>query len=125
MTLWHKTLEARFSQFALEQQLLMVCNELNRAQNNLEDEPEYRHSLERAMELIDFMTDQSLGYHRLREILRARDQIAQAYLSKPTSTAKLQDVLIKLEPKAWKMMNGQLSIDNYESVSVKTSTDRL
>ena len=106
MTLWHKTLESRFSQFALEQQILMVCNELNRAQNNLEDELEYRHSLERAMELIDFMTDQSLGYNRLREILRARDQIAQAYLSKPASTAQLQDVLIKLEPKAWEMVNG-------------------
>jgi len=102
---WHKTLEPRFSQFTREQQLLMVCNELNRAQNNQSDIQEYKNCLERALELIDFMTNKGLGLNRLKEILRARDQIGQAYLSDPASTAQIQEVLIKLDQKAWVMVN--------------------
>ncbi len=105
MTVWHKTLENRFNSFTAEQQILMVCNELNRAQNNIQDNQEYQNCLERALELLDLRIRSMKGATLLKETLRARDLIAKAYLSKPAPTANLQKMLIMLEPKAWKMLN--------------------
>ena len=45
---WHKSLQKRFHEFPVHQQLLMVANELNRAQNLINDPQEYKNCLERA-----------------------------------------------------------------------------
>ena len=82
MTIWHNTLERRFSAFPTHQQILMVCNELNRAANLQDDSVEYKRCLERSLELLDYFIADKNG-HLLRESLRIRDIIAEAYISTP------------------------------------------
>ena len=78
MTLWHKTLQARFTDFSPAQQIMMVCNELNRAQNHRKNESELTH---------------------------ARSVLAQAYLENSGQTSELQHMLLQLDCEAWKMLN--------------------
>jgi len=105
MTLWHKTLQSRFTDFSPAQQILMVCNELNRAQNHRKNESEYHNSLERALELMDFIYTDKRWQKKLGELTRARSVLAQAYLEKPGLTDQLQRMLLQLDCEAWKMMN--------------------
>ena len=44
--------------------------------------------------------------HLLRESLRIRDIIAEAYLSSPKNTKKIQSLLLQMDPKAWCMLHG-------------------
>ena len=105
MTLWHKTLQLRFTDFTQAQQILMVCNELNRAQNCRDDSVEYKNSLERALELLDFTIADRRWLLKLNELTRARSVLAQAYLEKPGQTDQLQRMLLQLDCEAWKMLN--------------------
>ena len=104
MKLWHKQLEGRFSTFPAEQQLLMVCNELNRAHHQLDDTREYRNCLKRSLELMDFLISDRKWQPKLKEILRAREVIAQYYLLPPRDTKSLQRQLIQLNRDAWRMV---------------------
>ncbi len=107
MPVWHKTLKDRFFTFPTFQQLIMVANELNRAQN-MQDVPlEYKNALERALELIDFISVDKRWRHKLKEIRRAREMIAMYYynLQSNRDTQILQKCLIQLDSFAWKMMN--------------------
>ena len=54
MTIWHNSLERRFSAFPTHQQILMVCNEVSRAENLRDDSVEYKWCLERSLELLDY-----------------------------------------------------------------------
>lgn len=104
MTLWHKHLEERFSTFPLYQKILMVCNELNRANHHLDDRNEYKNCMERSLELLDFLIDGSVRHNRLKEILRARGVVGWYYLHTPRDTRLLQRQLIQLEPRAWRLL---------------------
>lgn len=101
MKIWHKNLQHRFGDFPLHQQILMICNELNRAENFLGDESEYKMCIERALELIDFSIQSKRWNGKYKEILRARDVIAKLYIAKPEKTLDLQKALISLNTKSF------------------------
>jgi len=105
MTVWYKTLQSRITDFTLAQQISMVCKELNRAQNYITKEREYKNSLERALEVMDYMYADKRWHNNLGELTRARSVLAQAYLEKPDRTVELQRMLLQLDCEAWKMLN--------------------
>lgn len=104
MKLWHKNLEGRFDSFPSHQQIIMVCNELNRAQNQRQDPAEYQNCLERALELMGFLIADHKWQGKLKEVLRGRDIVAQYYLEPPQSTARLQRVLLQLDIEASRLL---------------------
>ncbi len=107
MTLWHKNLEARFSDLPSHQQIIMVANELNRANHQQHNTSEYKASLERAMELMDFIIDDKTKWGRkYRELLRARQYLASLYINAGTfnETTLLQRTLIQMDPVATSMI---------------------
>jgi hypothetical protein len=107
MPIWHKTLRQRFVTFSKYQQILMAANELNRAQNLLDDPTEYRNALERALELIDFLSDDPRWRHNLREVRRAREVTAMLYAAvRPQPTQMLMNCFIQLDSSAWKHLQG-------------------
>ena len=83
----------------------MICNELNRAGNIIDDKNEYNACMERALELMDFSIQSGKWKGKLKEILRARDQIAEYYISIPKNTENLQKMLILLNSKTYKAMS--------------------
>jgi len=94
---WHKSLQKRFHGFPVHQQLLMVANELNRAQNLINDPQEYKNCLERALELMDlFLTDKSGSL--------LRDIIAKFYIGEPDEVATIKNALLQMNPTAWTML---------------------
>ena len=100
---WHKSLQNRFHGFPVHHQLLMVANELNRAQNLINDPQEYKNCLERALELMDlFLADKSGSL--LRETLRLRDIIAKSYIGEPDEVATIKNTLLQMNPTAWTML---------------------
>ncbi len=105
MNRWHKSLQDRWSQFTFGEQILMIANELNRANNNLKYPEEYSNSLERALELIDFCSsDLKLNSNLLKELRRARMITAQLYVKKiPQETQQLQNQLLGLSSKCWNL----------------------
>ena len=103
MTIWHNSLERRFFSFPTHQQIFMVCNELNRAANLQDDSVEYKLCLERSLELLDYFMADKKG-HLLRESLRIRDIIAEAYISASKNTKKIQSLLLQMNPAAWCML---------------------
>lgn len=104
--IWHPALEKRWQTFPEHQQILMICNELNRASNLQSDHKEYKNALERALELMDFTIDDPRTRNKLHEFLRARRMIAQMYVnSQRYETKRLQRALVQLYPHAWKRMN--------------------
>jgi len=103
MPVWHKSLKDRFSTFPKYQQLLMIANELNRADNMRAVANEYKHALERALELMDFLSYDKRWTHQRRELRRAREWTAMLYADPhPQSTKLLQRCLIQLSGDAWK-----------------------
>ena len=107
MTIWHNSLERRFSAFPTHQQILMVCNELNRAENLHDDSVEYKRCLKRSLELLDYFMADKRG-HLLKESLRIRDIIAEAYISTPKNTKEIQSILLQMNPAAWCMLNERM-----------------
>ena len=105
MTQWHRTLQDRFATFPREQQLLMVANELNRANHQLNHPHEYRRALERSMELLDLLCRDHRWKKALWELRRAREVMAGYFCqSEPTDVSVLQKTLIALHEKSWKML---------------------
>lgn len=100
--LWHPALEKRWNQLPVYQQILMICNELNRAANLEQDPKEYKNALERALELMDFSIDDSRTRPCMKEFLRARELVAMQYAGHESSP--LPDImrgLIQLNSDAW------------------------
>ncbi len=97
-------MSSRVSSF---QQILMICNELNRAQNNRAYPEEYANCLERALELCDLCSDDDQwDNHRLLELRRARYVIAEIYhTKKQLDTLQLLDVILALDSTSWVMLH--------------------
>lgn len=87
--LWHPTLEKRWNQMPVYQQILMISNELNRAVNMQNDPKEYKNALERALELMDFSIDDVKMRPLLKEFLRDREMVAHHYVNHPSSPLKM------------------------------------
>ncbi len=105
MTRWHTALAGRFGTFPKHQQLLMVANELNRANNFVNNPREYKNALERALELLDLLSEDVRWRPALRELRRGRQAIAQLYIAPaPAALQVLTKALIQLDPAAWKML---------------------
>ena len=87
------------------QQILMVCNELNRGENNLKYPDEYHRSMERALELMDLLSGDPRWRPELKELRRGRMEIAGYYMKPvPQSTLQLQKSLNQLNKNAWNLV---------------------
>ena len=72
----------RWSAFTLDQQILMIGNEMNRAARLLrpEDRPSLLLCYERILRLVDLTVEVQLASSLRRELLRWRDVIAELYI---------------------------------------------
>lgn len=83
MAIQHASLSAeRWSEFSLDQQILMIGNEMNRATKLLADtEGRLTRSYERVLNLTDLTIAVQTRSGLRRELLRWRDLAAQLYIS--------------------------------------------
>ena len=89
------------------QQLLMIANELNRAQNALGkgDTDNAIHAWERAFELTDLTVADRKNSRMLKELLRFREMMGEVFISADAALNKsLMNGLIKLDPAAYRAM---------------------
>lgn len=72
----------RWSTFSLDQQILMIGNEMNRAKRliDLRDVPGLRLAYERVLRLVDLTVEVQQRSTLRRELLRWRDLIAALYI---------------------------------------------
>ncbi len=106
MPIWHKTLKDRFTTLPTFQQMIMVANELNRAQNMKTVPNEYKNALERALELTDFMSADPRWRPKLKELRRGREVMAALYKNPVCQdTSVLQRCLLQLDSSAWRYMH--------------------
>jgi hypothetical protein len=73
----------RWARFSLDQQILMIGNEMNRATRMMgpDDAEGRRRGYERVLRLTDLTTQGALRRAARRELLRWRDQVAALYVS--------------------------------------------
>jgi hypothetical protein len=79
----HSTLTAeRWRQFTVDQQLLMIANEMNRASKLMRpcDDALRRTAYERSLRLVDLTVEVNRRRSLRRELLRWRDLVADLYL---------------------------------------------
>ncbi len=108
MTIYHKNLADRYRDFSPEQQILMVCNELNRAKKLYRDEEEFRTTLYRALELLDFTRLAPAWIRSGREIHIAREYLAYLTTVEEPPLQQLEmlmSTLIALSPASFRMLN--------------------
>ena len=89
------------------QQLLMIANELNRAQHALEkgDTGNAIHAWERAFELTDLTVEDRKNSRLLKELLRFREMLGETFISlDPAMNRFLMDGLIRLDSAAYTAM---------------------
>ena len=102
----HASLTAeRWSGFSLDQQILMIANEMNRASKlfGAEDRERLRNGYERVLRLTDLTVAVQPRKNFRRELLRWRDLIAALYISPDPSPAEHRDafrVLLQFTPVA-------------------------
>jgi hypothetical protein len=95
----------RWSRFSLDQQILMIGNEMNRASRwrSEEDWPSLQLSYERILRLVDLTVEVQLRATFRRELLRWRDLIAALYIGSapnPQEHASAFRALLLLTPAA-------------------------
>lgn len=95
----------RWAQFSLDQQILMIGNEMNRAKRSIElgDDSGVRLSYERILRLVDLTVEVQHRYALRRELLRWRDLIAEMYIAPepdPVGHAAAFRVLLLFTPEA-------------------------
>jgi hypothetical protein len=95
--------------FAYEsyQQLLMIANELNRAQNSLTsgDADNAIHAWERAFELTDLTAEDTKNQRWLKELLRFRELLGEVFISNsPELNKSLMMALLTFHPAALNAM---------------------
>jgi hypothetical protein len=81
----HKNLTPeKWAVYSKGQQILMIANELNRANNWIKKNQltEINQCYERAFELIDLTVEDSKWAGKVRELLRCREVIAEMYVQK-------------------------------------------
>ena len=86
------------------QQLLMIANELNRAQGALgkDDTPNAIHAWERAFELTDLTLNDKKNKHWLKEMLRFRELLGETFVSLDSDLNKsLMNALVTFHPAAY------------------------
>ena len=84
---------ARWSQFSLDQQILMIANEMNRATKSLEAEDSRRleNCYERVLALTDLTIQGSTKSTLRGELLRWRDLVAELYVTTRTTVPNARD----------------------------------
>jgi hypothetical protein len=95
----------RWSRFTLDQQILMIANELNRASKwlGLGDETRRRSAYERALTLADLTIRANTARGLRRELLRWRDLLAALHAdvaSAPEPHAAVFRALLRFTPTA-------------------------
>jgi len=102
---FHKTLSAeKWFSYPRHQQLLMIANEMNRAQNALlKNDPENAiHAWERCFELTDLTINDPKNVRMMKELLRFRELTGELFLNPDVPYNKfLMDTLISLDPLAY------------------------
>ena len=89
------------------QQLLMIANELNRAQNALgkDDAENAVHAWERAFELTDLTVEDKKNGRWLKELLRFREMLGEVFVTLDADLNRsLMNALITLDPAAYNAM---------------------
>jgi len=110
----HKSLTVeRWAEFGFEHQVLMIANELNRAASSLKrgDPAEVRICYERALELMQLTLCAATGFHRLRELARAKEVLAGLYIDEHPrlqDNSLLLNALVGLSSKAHSMLNPEV-----------------
>jgi hypothetical protein len=97
----------RWAEFTLDQQLLMIANEMNRAGKILK--PEYRAQCRGALERALALTDLTIGAgHRSelrRELLRWRDRAAAEFIAESPNSdefAAMYRTLLQFTATTWR-----------------------
>jgi hypothetical protein len=99
----------RWSQFSLDQQILMIGNEMHRCAKLFapEDRARLRGGYERVLRLADLTVACRPRRALLRELLRWRDQVAQLYIAEapaPAAHRAVFEVLLRFTPEASKQI---------------------
>jgi len=95
----------RWSAFSLDQQILMIGNEMNRAVRLMkpQDRASLALSYERVLRLVDLTVEVQPRPALRRELLRWRDLVAELYVSEASDAAAHRDAfraLLLLTPEA-------------------------
>lgn len=107
---WHRTLTVeKWRNFGVTKQVLMIANELNRAEHSTVggDFEEATNALERALELVDLTVDSASKKSVVRELIRFRELLALQYIKKEKSAVEigaLQKVLLTLNGEAYRLL---------------------
>ncbi len=96
----------RWAAFSLDQQILMVANEMNRAAGlyAASDRERLRFGLERVLRLTDLTVQVQRRRGLRRELLRWRDLVAALYVAHAPSSEAHRSAflaLLQLTPAAW------------------------
>lgn len=106
--MYHKNMtNAKWFSYPRFQQLLMIANELNRAQNALakDDKENAIHAWERAFELTDLTVEDQKNKRLLKELLRFREMLGETFVSLDAALNKsLMKELIRLDAAAYRAM---------------------
>jgi hypothetical protein len=108
---WHKELtDKRWQEFGTAKQILMIANELNRAENCVrkDDGDEARNALERTFELLDLTIGIMSRKNMVRELLRFREMLALQYTKRKKHAEEisgLQRILLSLNCEAYKLLH--------------------
>jgi hypothetical protein len=106
----HKNLTPeKWAGYSKGQQILMIANELNRAQNWLEKQQydEVNHCYERAFELTDLTVEDAKWAGGTRELLRFREILGGLYIQQMKDSALNQmayKALIRLSSEAYNLL---------------------
>jgi len=95
----------RWAAFNLDQQILMIGNEMNRALRliQLDNRPSLLLAYERVLRLVDLTVEVQKGYGIQRELLRWRDLAADLYIRPepdPIQHRAIFRCLLQLTPEA-------------------------
>ena len=82
--------EERWSEFTLDQQILMIGNEMNRGRKLMDssDRQRLRNCYERVLRLVDLTIGVQHRRNLRRELLRWRDLVAQLYVERKADPRK-------------------------------------
>ena len=99
----------RWGRFSVDQQVLMIANEMNRAAKLMGDGDRHRlsNAYERALQLVDLTVQVNPRRGLRRELLRWRDLVAELYITlepRPTEHAAAFRALLRLTPEASKQL---------------------
>jgi len=99
----------RWARFSIDQQVLMIANEMQRASSLLapDDRPSRQRTYERVLRLVDLTVEVQTRRAFRRELLRWRDLIAPLYIAPdadPETHRAAFRYLLGFRPEAWRQM---------------------